>query len=161
MRTLVAFSTKYGTTEKAVEILAKHMKSEVDILDLREFPKEDGPNLGLYDAIAVGGSIYAGKIQREVRGFCLENLEYLLEKPLGLFICCAFGEAEKQLEAAFSEKLLAHAAVRGYFGYQFNMQRMNFICRSIVRFVTGIKSTERALDKTSIKQFARKLEERV
>ncbi|MFW5996218.1 MAG: flavodoxin domain-containing protein [Halanaerobiaceae bacterium] len=162
MKTLVAFSTKYGTAEKAVEILAEYMKSEVDILDLRESPERDDLDLSFYNAVVVGGSIYAGKIQREVRGFCLENMDFLLANPLGLFICCAFGDkAEKQMEDAFTENLLEHAILKGYFGYQFNMQQMNFICRLIVRLVTGIKKTENALDEAGIKKFAHEFEAKI
>lgn len=54
-------------------------------------------------------------IQKSIRSFCEQNLEALLQKETGLFICCMLKEKqEEQLESAFPEALRAHNKAFGF-----------------------------------------------
>ncbi len=83
MKTLIAYGTKYGSTEKAAKRLAQLIGEDAQLFNLK---KDDLNSLNLYDyeAVAIGGSIYAGNIQKQVKNFCEENMDVLLEKRLGI-----------------------------------------------------------------------------
>ncbi len=71
-------------------------------------------NVRDYDVVLIGGSIYAGKMQRTVVSFCERNRAALLQRSVGIFLCCLYqGEdALMQLQSAFPDWLLAHAFAR-------------------------------------------------
>lgn len=70
MKTAIVYATKYGCTKRCAEILKSYLKGEVTILSV----KADKINLSQYDAVFIGGSIYMGKIQKEITQFCKRNL---------------------------------------------------------------------------------------
>lgn len=158
MRTLIVYASKYGCTEKAVNRLADYLGEGTQLLNLIN---EDAKIIKLeeYDTVAVGGSIYAGNIQKEVKKFCSENINILLQKQLGLFICCGFSEkVEEQLENSFANKLLEHAAVTGYFGYEFNFDRMGLMSRFMVKTLAKVKENKSEIKHENIKEFVDKLQ---
>ena len=77
MKTLIAYSGKYGCTEKCAAALAEKLSGETCLLNLK---KDKNPNLSGYDSVVVGGSVYIGKINKEVKSFCIKNLSRLKEK---------------------------------------------------------------------------------
>lgn len=153
----IFYASKYGTTEEAVKGLEKNLKSNgasVEIFNI----KKDKPVLNekkTFDLILVGGSIYMGKIQKEVTNFCEKNEDILLNHTLGLFLCCGSeDDFESQLNTNFSEKIINHTSINGYFGYGYNLEKMNFLYRKIIKKVANISSSEKALKDESIKTFA-------
>ena len=71
--------------KKCAELLEENLKGEVDIVDIR---KDITLDLNNYDKVVIGGSIYMGKIQKEIEEVCESYCDNLKEKKLGLFICC-------------------------------------------------------------------------
>ncbi|MDD3298879.1 MAG: flavodoxin domain-containing protein [Firmicutes bacterium] len=134
MKTLIAYSSKYGCTEKCVGTLAAKLSWEVDVVNLRGGKAVD---LSGYDRVIIGGSIYMGRIQKQVTNLCEKNLDVLKGKKLGLFICCmAEGkEAEEELNRVFPEDLLKAAAAKEYFGGEFDFKKMNPMYRLIIKKV--------------------------
>lgn len=158
MSKLIVYATKYGCTEKAVNRLADYLGEGTQLFNLTS---KDNKVIKLeeYDTVAVGGSIYAGNIQQEVKKFCSENINTLLQKKLGLFICCGFSEkAEEQLENSFDKKLLEHALTTAYFGYEFNFDQMNFVSRFMVKKLAKVKENKSEIKDENIKEFADKLQ---
>jgi menaquinone-dependent protoporphyrinogen oxidase len=155
----VFYSSKYGTTEKAVKVLEESLKVNGYSVEVYNI-KEDKPtldNLKTFELILVGGSIYMGKIQKEVIKFCEGNKEILLNNPLGLFLCCGSeDDFESQLTNNFSTEIVNQASVKGYFGYGYNLEKMNFIYRKIIKKVANISSSESAINNESIDTFAKK-----
>jgi len=154
MKILIVYATKYGCTEKAVNRLADCLGPEVELLNLGN---KDNKNISLknYDVVIAGGSIYAGNIQKEVKQFCSENIYTLLQKQLGLFICCGFSDkAEEQLKNSFANKLLEHAAVTGYFGYEFKFDQMNFVESFMVKTMAKVKENKSDIKEEKINEFA-------
>lgn len=134
MRTLVAYASRYGTTEDCARELAKRLPGEVVLRDLRRNGRE--PIEG-FDAVVVGGPIYAGRILAAVERFCDRNRKPLLRAAVGLFICCLYtGErAQAELESAFPAWLTAHARVRKVIGGAIEVQRLSLLDRFLVRAV--------------------------
>jgi len=150
LRTLIAYRTKYGTAAAcARRLLAKIGGDTVlaDLADARDVNVRD------YDVVLVGGSIYAGKVQRAVVSFCERNRPALLQRKVGIFLCCLYqGEdALMQLQSAFPDWLLAHAFARALPGGEVHYARLTLLDRLLVRGLTHAKSdlsrmNPRALD---------------
>ena len=133
MKTLIIYGSNHGCAKKCAELLKENLKGEVDIVDIR---KDITLDLNNYDKVVIGGSIYMGKIQKEIEEVCESYCDNLKEKKLGLFICCMNEEnVEKQIKDNFPEKLILSAKVQGYFGGAFNFKDMNFFERFIIRKV--------------------------
>ena len=101
--------SKHGTTEKVADILKENLKEkDIQIFNLR---KNGNININEYDNIIIGSSIHAGKNQTKIRQFCNNNKSLLLNKKIGLFICCmeTNEKALEQLENAYPKELRDHS----------------------------------------------------
>ncbi|MFP7296568.1 flavodoxin domain-containing protein [Neobacillus niacini] len=157
MKTLIAYCSSHGTTEKAVQLLSEWMEGEVLAVDLKRdritFDVSD------YDFVIIGGSIHAGSIQGKIKHFITKHHDELLTKKLGLFLCCWHdGEtAIEQFDLAFPEDLRKVSIANGIFGGEFLVSKMNFIERQIVKKVNGITVDTSNLDTTAIMTFVMKI----
>ncbi|NOY96732.1 MAG: flavodoxin [Chlorobi bacterium] len=157
MRTLIAYMSTHGCTGKVVAELGQKIEGEVVIINLKENPN---PELDSYTRVVIGGSIHAGLIQRKVKEFCQNNLETLLQKELGLFICCMYeGEtAMQQLKDAFPEELHQAAKYEAVLGGEFDFDKMNFFEKLVVKKVAKIRESVSKIDHNAIDKFASKMD---
>ena len=157
-KTLIAYATKHGSAEECAKSLGAKLDSSVDLCNLKEKKQID---LGVYDTIIVGGSIYAGRIQKEVKEFCTKNENELKAKKLGLFICgMSEGElAEKQVLSSFPQGLMDTALVKDSFGGKFDFTKLNFMEKMIVKKVAKIESDQSNISENKINDFAQILKE--
>ena len=155
MSTLIVYMTRHGCAGKTAELLEGKIKDEVTIINLKKNSKAD---LSKFDAIIIGGSIHAGQIQKGIKKFCQKNLDMLLKKRLGLYLCCmeAGDTAQKQFDEAYPGELRNHAAAAGLFGGEFDFNKMNFFERAIVKRVANISENVSKLNEAAIHQFASK-----
>lgn len=132
MKTLIAYSSKYGCTQKCAEALSEKLSGQTHLVNLKSSKAVD---LSQYDRVVIGGSMYMGKIQKQVSSFCTRNLNQLKDKKIGLFICCmAEGEeAQSELHNAFPKELLETAVASEYFGGEFIFEKMNPMYRLIIK----------------------------
>ncbi len=138
MNTLIVYRSKHGTTGKCAAILSEKFPGTVDVYDLK---LAVAPDLTKYDRVVIGGSIYAGRIQKEIKEFCTQNLNLLMNKKLGLFICCMFpNHAEMQLKNSFPQELLSNAAAKESFGGEMRFSDMNFAEKAITKMVSKAAS---------------------
>ena len=154
MKTLIVYISKHGCTETCAQKLAEKLDGDVEILNMK---KSQPAELTAFDTIIIGGSIHAGQIQKAVKKFCENNMDTLLDKKIGLFICCMEeGEnAQNQLDNAYPPELRRHASALGLLGGEFNFEKMNFIERAIVKKIANIdKSVSKILDE-NIDEFAK------
>jgi menaquinone-dependent protoporphyrinogen oxidase len=109
----------------------------------------------------VGGPIYAGRIQKQIRDFCSKNESALKDKKLGLFICgmSEGDEAKKQLEASFPQALLDASLAKESLGGKIEVSKMNFIERKIIKAVAKMESDMTNVSESRINQFAQILNE--
>jgi len=153
MKTIIIYGTKHGCTEKCAKILSEKLTGKIDLYNLKE--KKD-IDISQYDKVIIGGSMYIGKIRKEVSEFCLKNLSILKDKKLGLFICC-MGEGdsvEKQLNEAFPQELIENAVAKESFGGEFIFKKMNFLERLIVKKVSKIEKDVSNISDEKISYFA-------
>jgi menaquinone-dependent protoporphyrinogen oxidase len=157
MKSLIVYCSSHGTTEKAVRLLSESLEGEVLAVDLkREKEKFD---LGDFDTVIIGGSIHVGNIQRKIKQFIRNNLDTLLEKDVGLFLCCMHnGEtAIEQFNNAFPQELRKNSTAMGLFGGEFLLSEMNFLEKQIVKKVSGATIDQSNLDYEAIKEFTNKI----
>lgn len=137
MKTLILFAGKYGCTRDCAEYLMGRLGPGTDTMDLKSMGNAD---LEQYDWIVAGGSIYVGKLQKEVRAFCSRNLKTLLTKKTALFICCtAPEEADRFFKHNFPSPLLEHAVETVNFGGDLRPERMNFLDKKIAAAVSRLE----------------------
>lgn len=153
MKTAIVFSSSHGTTEKAAHLLKENLVGEVELIDLR---KQPNPDIGEYNPVIIGSSIHAGSMQAKVKNFIGKNQNVLLDKKIGLFLCCMYegDEAKKQFEKGYPEELREAAISHGLFGGEFIFSKMNFIERKIIKKISGVTSDVSKLDHDAIKKFA-------
>lgn len=131
MKTLLVYASRHGCTEKCAGLLAEKIAGEVVKFNLA---KGKAPSPQGYDAVVVGGSIHAGRIQKTVAAYLEEHMAALLEKKVGLFLCCAdFNRVEAQMKAAFPEPLYSQAAAREHLGFGLYFDKMNFLERALMK----------------------------
>jgi menaquinone-dependent protoporphyrinogen oxidase len=134
MKTLIVYASKHGCAERCSELLRERLKGEVVTVDIQ---KDRVPDVALFDKVIIGGSIYVGKIQKEITEFCHKYLDVLKEKKLGLFICCMLKKNEEiQLNSVFPEELSKCAVSRECFGGEFRFGKMNALERLAVKMVS-------------------------
>lgn len=156
-KTLIAYSTTLGCTEQCASKLKEDLGEDVELVRIsrrRRF------NLQNFDTIIVGGSIHEGMIQRSVHKFCESNLETLLQKQIGLFVCCMDPDANEQelIERAFPDRLVKHALASGFFGGELNIKKMNLLHKIMTRKAARLQK-EPDIDFQKILDFARSLQE--
>jgi menaquinone-dependent protoporphyrinogen oxidase len=156
MKTLIAYTTKYGSVSKCAGILKDKISGNVQVVNVKT---DQVPDLGGFDTIILGGSIYVGKIQKEMRKFCEENLDALLSRKVGLYICAGEQGDKKfeQLKNAFPEALYSHAAVKEIFGDELYYEKLNIIEKLAVRMLKGTKKSYSHLSMETIDRFAKEI----
>ncbi|MDP4121395.1 MAG: flavodoxin domain-containing protein, partial [Bacillota bacterium] len=93
-----------------------------------------------YDAVILGGSVYAGMVQKQLKEYVKANLPQLLSKKIGLFLCAANSDKEqikKEMEFAFPSELLSHSLVQDVLGYAYSFEKMKFLDKFILKKVKG------------------------
>lgn len=155
MKTLVAYTSKNGFTERCAQMLKDRLGQEVTLVNLS---KSSTIDLSNYDCVALGGSIYAGKTQPELTKFCQDNVDTLMGKRLGLFLCCAnVDQVDQQMAATFDARLIQHAVAKEHLGYEFDFDKLNFMMKMIVRAVAKVTKSETRIMDENLQRLAEAL----
>ena len=153
MSVLIVYRTKYGCTAACCRALAERIRTETVVVDLAT---QRVPEVERFDVVVIGGSIYGGKIQREVGSFCDRQAKRLRTGRVGLFICCLYdGEhAKVQLQTAFPDWLMAHAFATGLFGGELRYRELTLLDRLLVRSVSPVSGDVRRLRPDAVQAMA-------
>ena len=157
MKTLIAYCTTHGCSEKTASELKMYLGEDAVLCNLK---KEKTPGLKNFDRVIIGGSIHAGKIQKTIQHFCTKNLDTLKQMELGLFICCMEeGEnARNQLQNVFPEELQEIAKASACLGGEFNFGKMNFIEKFVVRKIAHVEESVSKIDHSAIEHFSNRMD---
>ncbi|MFF4037655.1 flavodoxin domain-containing protein [Streptomyces sp. NPDC001816] len=82
-RVLVAYGTTNGSTAQIAETVAEALLKEG--LTAQARPARSVTSVAPYDAVVVGGALYAGRWHRDARRFLRRHRRELAERPLWLF----------------------------------------------------------------------------
>lgn len=135
MKVLIVYGTKYGCTKKCAEILKSYLPGEVTVISAKAAPA----SLKSYDVVFIGGSVYMGKMRKEVIRFCSQNKIELMNKRLGIFVCCYTPNGtEGFIETLFPQEILSHASYVTCVGGEMNYEKMNVIYRKMFQALNKI-----------------------
>ncbi|MBT3318328.1 MAG: flavodoxin [Clostridia bacterium] len=157
MKTLIAYSTKYGTTARCANLLKEKLTGEVTLLGISKSGKVD---LSLFDCVIIGGPIYMGRLKKETKKFCDKNLDILVTRKIGLFVCHL--EKEKSIvdimATQFPHSLWQASVVANGFGGASLVSMMKGMDKFM--FANVAKSTEdkEAIDYAHIEDFAKAIQ---
>ena len=137
MKTLIIYGSTYGFTKECVTKLKEQIKGEVTVVNIMT----DGePSIDEYDNIIIGGSIYIGQIQKNVKNYCIANINKIKNKKLALFLSCGLPENfEENLKNSFPDELIKKAVAKECFGGELRIEKMKFSHKMITKMMT--KST--------------------
>lgn len=148
MNTLIAYATRYGLTERCAKSLAGKLKGKIELVNL-QYKKVD--NIREYDRVIIGGSIYLGKIQKSITQFCEDNYSELLNKRVGLFICCSNQEkVDRYFEKAFPKELLRNAWGKVHFGGQINIDENTLFDKIFLKLNNKIRNSHILVDNIKV-----------
>ena len=145
--------SKHGCSRHAAQVLKERISTaDIEIIDL----KKNKPSLDDYDCVVIGGSIYAGSVQKGLHDFCIKNMGVLKHKKVGLYLCCMKEgqEAKEQFENAFPKELREHSSANGIFGGEFNFEKMNFVEKFLVKKIARVDKSVSNLNIDAILKFA-------
>lgn len=153
MKLLIIYMSKHGTTEKAVKYLQNLLYGRnVTVVNLEENPEI---NLSSYTHVAIGGSIHAGHMQKEIKEFCSTRLNELLTKKVVLFLCYLDkSRVDEYFNTSFPPALVKHAFARGKFGGELIFEKMNFLQRFFMKRLSGKKNSVHELNYGAISDLA-------
>ena len=135
MKTLIVYASKYGCTEDCANLLMKKLTGDITLVDINKAPKQLDVNV--YDTIIIGGSVYVGKVSKTLRAFCESNLDALLEKRVGVFLCSALADQfNDTLKNNFPASLLENAKAVKLFGSEARLEKMRFLDKMLIKAVT-------------------------
>ncbi len=158
MKTLIVYGTKHGSVEKCSKLLKDKLSGEVITINIRN---ENVPDLSEFGNVIIGGSIYAGQIQKEIKSFCIKNVGQLKSKRIGLFICGLSGDKfEVQLNNAFPKELISVAIAKEFFGGEVVYGKMNFFEKFIMKKITKTDKDFSNLLEENIDELAKSMENR-
>ncbi|MEX1307458.1 MAG: flavodoxin domain-containing protein [Eubacteriales bacterium] len=152
MKTLIAYATQTGTTEKAAEMIADKLKAKPDIVNIGATKTIE---LSGYDFILVGGSIRMGKVNKAVRRFLANNKQALMSTRFGLFLACGYPEeVENYYNVILDEDLKSHVTITAEIGYAYYLDEMGPIARKIISQLASISETTEKYNLKAIQAIA-------
>ena len=153
-RVAIVFMSKHGTTAKVAQMIADSMKTQdITVVNLQNTPEIDISNC---EVVIIGGSIHMGQIQKDIKSFCTNNQNLLMQKQVGLFVSCmeTGDKAIEQFKQAFPEPLRQHAKATAFTGYELIFEKMNGMERMMTKKITGEQVSVSRINMEEIGKFA-------
>ncbi|WP_405113559.1 flavodoxin domain-containing protein [Paenibacillus sp. FSL K6-1217] len=134
-RSLIVVASKYGCTEKSAFLLQSRLGG-AEVVNLR-YGKV--PDLAAYDTVILGGSIYYGRIRKDMAVFTAQYKQELLRKRLGLFICAGMTgkKGEEELKQAYPDIIYNKAIAKEIIGDEIYPDRISILDKCVLRMVKG------------------------
>lgn len=157
---LVAYSSRYGSTEEVAEAIGATLTEaglNVDVRSVTEVRKANS-----FDAFVVGGPLYMFHWQRKVRRFVARQRSVLSRKPVAVFAMGPLNDEEEEWSGAreqFRKALAPYTwlspVATAVFGGAFDPVRLTFP-HTIIRPLTRMPASD-IRDWDAIRQWARDL----
>lgn len=157
MKTAIIYYSKKGTTQKVAKIILEKLNSQEGLIDLKNKPFFD---ISTYDRIIIGSPIYAGNSHNKVKKFIASNLNLLLNKEVGLYVCGMERDEAKQsdeLERAYPKELIDKAKSKRFLGGEFLFENMNFFEKMIIKKIAKTDKSISEINQHNIDKFVQEL----
>lgn len=97
-RVLVAYATRYGSTQEVAEAVAATLREgglEVDIQPMREVRTLDE-----YRAVVLGAPLYIGKWPKDAHRFLARHQQALTQRSMAIFALGPIGTGEEEMQGS-------------------------------------------------------------
>jgi menaquinone-dependent protoporphyrinogen oxidase len=149
MKTLIIYGTHKGCTRKCAALVREQI-GNAEMQDVARLRKVD---LNDHDTIVLGTSVWAGKIHPKVRRFVERNLQVLLGKRVGLFICSG-DEKTDYFVPNYPAELMEHAEVKAHFGGELDIKDYGPFMRFVLKKAAGVTESYSRLKPEAIARFS-------
>lgn len=149
MKTLIVYSSKYGTTRKCAELLKKQVNADLHCCDCKAVV-----NIENYDQIVLGTSVYMGLCRKNMRKFINKNIVLLSTKKIATFIC---SKESDNFEKLFSPLMLNDDTLKARFGYELFATKMRGLDKFVTKKIAGDLKDVHELDEQTIVNFGNTL----
>lgn len=142
MKALVVYGSKLGGTEGLAEMIGQALTELQWQVTVRSAAVKQH-DLGEYDAVVIGGALYAGRWHKDARRFVRREREALRLSPVWLFSSGPLGEsAESAISigpVAQVVRLMADIGARGHatFGGRLSPDVTGFPARAMAKKMSG------------------------
>ena len=151
MKTIVIYASKKGATRE----VAEKIKERLESADVRNISQIKEIQLGDYETVIIGSSVYAGGINKEIKTLAKKNIALLMQKRLGLFLCgLQPQEADKVFNANFPAEIVKHANAKDILGGIYDPAKSGAIARYLMKKVAKLTEYTNTIDDTKINEFA-------
>jgi menaquinone-dependent protoporphyrinogen oxidase len=149
IKTAIIYTSHHGTTETVAKLIQQQLQPlPVDLIDLKI---NKHPCTGNYETIILGSSIHAGKNQSVMQNFCKRYMPELLQKRIGLFLCCMNkAESEQNIQNAYPEILRNRAFSIQLMGGEYRMEKMNFIEKFLLKKIVKVTSSQSSINYAAV-----------
>jgi len=156
MKTLIIYASKYGSTKDCASYLKNKLEGETTIFDIKDINKD--MNLNQYDTIILGSSIYVGQIGKKLKLFITENIDILMKKKVGIYLCCGQADQlEEVINLNFPKELADYAKIIKSFGGEARLDKMKFLDKTVIKAVTKGDFSKFKISETAMDEFVREL----
>jgi len=135
-KNLIVYATQYGCAEEVAKTIAAQLEGETTVLNAKT---DKVKNIAEYDRIILGGSLYAGKVQKEIKDFTVAHRNEILSKPLGIFLC-GIGLTDTGIanssDFSFDQEIRQHAKIMDMVGGKLDYSKISFMDKFIINTVT-------------------------
>lgn len=80
---LVAYATRYGSTQQVAEAVASALRERGLAVDVQ--PMRNVENLARYGAVVLGAPLYIGRLQKDAQRFLAQHAGALAGRPVAVF----------------------------------------------------------------------------
>jgi len=156
MKTAIIYASKHGTTGFVAEKI-KNLLTDDEVI-MFNLERQVRIDLRPFGRIIFGSPLYTGTSLPVVRKFIEQNLLDLLQKEVGIFVCCMFQDkADAQIIKGFPELLRNHARSIRNMGGEYRFEEMNCIERLVVKKISGATGSVSEINVRNVELFVREL----
>lgn len=132
MKTLIVYSSSYGFTERCARRIAANLGEETtDVMRIRKLLM---PDIRGYDKVIIGSPVYMGQIDTWIKLFCENKLDQLLEKEVGIFVCCGrLEQVNEVIGVSFPKQLITAAKGVEVLGGEVDLERLRPHHRFVIK----------------------------
>jgi menaquinone-dependent protoporphyrinogen oxidase len=98
IKVLVAYASKYGSTQEVAEAIAATLRESGLVVDLE--PMREVKALEEYTAVVLGAPLYMLHLHKDARGFLSKHREALTGLPVAIFALGPFHDEEEEWKEA-------------------------------------------------------------
>jgi menaquinone-dependent protoporphyrinogen oxidase len=136
MKVLVTYGSKRGGTEGLAQMVAKALRGSGHEAEVRRAEEIDG--LEAWDAVVVGGALYAARWHRAARRFVQRHVDELREMPVWFFSSGPLDDSATQGEIAPTRqvsRLMEQVNARGHvtFGGRLEANAQGFVAQAMAK----------------------------